>query len=113
MANKQRGEVEISINGKAYPMCMTLGRLAELEDVLGVTTAGQLDAIISAPTYSQILKMTHSLVNFGTDEVLSMEDLKASDLVWAPAWFAIMDAVKATNPTPSAEGKSEGLEKKP
>ena len=31
MINPQRGEIEVTIEGKTYPLCLTLGTLAELE----------------------------------------------------------------------------------
>lgn len=35
MANSIRGEVEINLGGKSYPLCLTLGALAELETAFG------------------------------------------------------------------------------
>lgn len=35
MANKYRGEIEASLNGEAYRLCLTLGALAELEAAFG------------------------------------------------------------------------------
>ncbi len=36
MANRRRGEVEATIAGRSYTLCLTLGSLAELEDAFGV-----------------------------------------------------------------------------
>ena len=35
MANSHRGEIEVILEGKAYPLCLTLGALAELETAFG------------------------------------------------------------------------------
>ncbi|MEQ8825478.1 MAG: gene transfer agent family protein [Filomicrobium sp.] len=35
MANRHRGEINASLNGKEYRLCLTLGALAELEDAFG------------------------------------------------------------------------------
>ncbi len=36
MANLMRGEIEASVGGKTYTLCLTLGALAELESALAV-----------------------------------------------------------------------------
>ncbi|WP_134497649.1 gene transfer agent family protein [Microvirga pakistanensis] len=36
MANKRRGEVALHLGDRRYTLCLTLGALAELEDVFGV-----------------------------------------------------------------------------
>ena len=35
MANSHRGEIEVTLEGKTYPLCLTLGALAELETAFG------------------------------------------------------------------------------
>lgn len=35
MANRHRGEISATLDGKAYRLCLTLGALAELEDAFG------------------------------------------------------------------------------
>lgn len=35
MANTIRGEIEVNLAGKNYPLCLTLGALAELETEFG------------------------------------------------------------------------------
>lgn len=42
MANRQRGEIEATLDGRRWTLCLTLGALAELEDALG---AGDLMAL--------------------------------------------------------------------
>ncbi len=42
MANQHRGEVDVILNGKKYPLCLTLGALAELEEALGLSNIGEL-----------------------------------------------------------------------
>lgn len=36
MANRKRGDVEATLDGETYRLCLTLGALAELESGLGV-----------------------------------------------------------------------------
>lgn len=110
MANKQRGETKITIAGKEYPMRLTLGALAELEDELGVTTPGELDNIIARPTYSQLITMVLTLINFRQETpVITREEIVAADMPWQGAFFAIVAVVKAANPDADKEGKeSEG-----
>jgi hypothetical protein len=42
MANRQRGEIEATLDGRTWTLCLTLGALAELEAALG---AGDLMAL--------------------------------------------------------------------
>jgi hypothetical protein len=35
MANRQRGEIEATLDGRKWTLCLTLGALAELEAALG------------------------------------------------------------------------------
>lgn len=42
MVNRRRGEVEVVLNGKGYPLCLTLGALAELESALDLDNIGAL-----------------------------------------------------------------------
>lgn len=107
MANKQRGEATIKIGDTEHTICLTLGALATLEDALSVTTAGELDAIIQAPTYRQIVTMAHTLINFRQSaEVISVKEIMESELTWLDAWRGVLEGVKAANPAPvGAEGK--------
>lgn len=42
MANRRRGEVEATIAGRNYTLCLTLGSLAELEQAFGVADLSAL-----------------------------------------------------------------------
>jgi hypothetical protein len=42
MANRRRGEVEATIAGRRYTLCLTLGSLAELEHAFGVADLSAL-----------------------------------------------------------------------
>jgi hypothetical protein len=42
MANRRRGEVEATIAGRRYTICLTLGSLAELEHAFGVADLSAL-----------------------------------------------------------------------
>ncbi|WP_157967709.1 gene transfer agent family protein [Cohaesibacter intestini] len=42
MANKRRGEIDLTLDGKTYPLCLTFGALAELEDKMGLANIGEL-----------------------------------------------------------------------
>ncbi|WP_375458413.1 gene transfer agent family protein [uncultured Enterovirga sp.] len=44
MANRRRGEVSATVDGRRYTLCLTLGSLAELEDAFGVDDLGALAA---------------------------------------------------------------------
>lgn len=47
MANKRRGEIDITLDGKTYPLCLTFGALAELEDKMGLGNIGELADLFS------------------------------------------------------------------
>ena len=42
MANRIRGEIAATLDGKSWVLCLTLGALAELEDGLGAGNLGAL-----------------------------------------------------------------------
>jgi hypothetical protein len=42
MANRYRGEIEATLDGSRYALCLTLGALAELEDALQVADLAAL-----------------------------------------------------------------------
>ncbi len=42
MPNSQRGEIEATLNGKQYTLCLTLGALAELENTFKAEDMGAL-----------------------------------------------------------------------
>lgn len=61
MANKARGERGLKIGTKTYPLALTLGALAELEDILGVTTLNGLEEALNNVRPSQLPKIIHAL----------------------------------------------------
>jgi hypothetical protein len=113
MANKQRGEVEIKIGGKSYKAAVTLGALAHLEDAFAITKPGELDRILSFPTYSEMAKVLHGLLNYRADgEVITLEGILSSDLHWRDAYDAIINAVGVSKPEAKegTEGNGEAPE---
>lgn len=44
MANRRRGEIAATIDGRAYTLCLTLGALAELESAFAVDDLAALSA---------------------------------------------------------------------
>ncbi len=48
MANRRRGEIDACLNGKTYTLCLTLGMLAELEDIFAAK-----DLVALAERFSQ------------------------------------------------------------
>lgn len=99
MANKQRGEVDFKIGGKTYKAVLTLGALAHLEDVFGIEKPGELDRIISFPTYNQLATLSHALINYKSDEeLITREAILDADVRWQEVYEAIIAAVGAANP---------------
>lgn len=111
MANKQRGEVVIKIGGKSYTAALTLGALAHLEDAFGIEKAGELDAIISFPTYNQLARLAVELINYRQDQPrITLEEILAADVSWQDVYQGIVAAVGAINPKKGEEGKGESKE---
>ena len=59
MVNTIRGEVEATLDGKSWTLCLTLGALASLENELGVENLNELTSKFSKGTLSasDILKI--------------------------------------------------------
>ncbi len=46
MANKHRGEISAQFDGKPYTLCLTLGALAQLEDIFQAPDINSLDSFM-------------------------------------------------------------------
>ncbi|MCA0405277.1 MAG: gene transfer agent family protein [Proteobacteria bacterium] len=94
MANPYRGEAELVLAGKTYPLRLTLGALAELETAFGVEGLGALGTRLGAGGLSarDLIHLLAPLMRgggarFGATEVASL--VEASDL---PAVVAAISA---------------------
>lgn len=110
MANRQRGEATIKIDGEPYKIKITLGVLAELEDALGVNSPGGLNAILAHPTNRQLATIVETMINFDGEKI-DAETIRNADFQPVEAIRSIEAAYKATLPTdPADEGKAESGE---
>jgi tail tube GTA-gp10-like protein len=99
------GDAEITINGEAMKLRLTLGALAQIEDALG----GDFDALqarLKNPRISDVILILHALLT-GGGAGLSLQLLKASDVDLAQAARAIAAAFQALGDDAEAPGKSQ------
>lgn len=87
------GETEITINGKTYPLRLTLGALAEIEEAFGGDFAA-LSERLKEPRIADLLLVLYALVRGGGAE-MTLELLKASDVDFNAAAKAIGKAFRA------------------
>ncbi|NOX84076.1 MAG: gene transfer agent family protein [Alphaproteobacteria bacterium] len=99
------GDAEITINGEAMKLRLTLGALAQIEDALG----GDFDALqarLKSPRISDVILILHALLT-GGGAGLSLQLLKASDVDLAQAARAIAAAFQALGDDAEAPGKRQ------
>lgn len=88
----------IKINGEEKPLRLTLGALAEIEDVLG----GDIESLkerLAKPRIGDLLLILNALLR-GGGAALSIEALKASDVDLSEAADAIAQTFSALGETP-------------
>lgn len=87
-------DAEITVNGDAYPLRLTLGALAQIETALGGGDFEALQKSLEKPSVSDMISILHALLMGGGAQV-SLAVLKASDVDLADASKAIAKAFKA------------------
>lgn len=103
-------DAEITINGVATPLRLTLGALATIETALG-GDAETLSERLKKPRVSDILLILHALIG-GGGGALTLEALKASDIDIAEAARAVAKAFSTLgeegDDAPGKAGAGEG-----
>lgn len=89
MANKHRGEVDITIAGKTYPVAMTLEALALIADAIKVESLGEIDARMTAFKISDMKPMLAAMLAGNGHEVAE----KALDRLSFREYVAFMAAI--------------------
>ncbi|HAH08687.1 MAG TPA: gene transfer agent family protein [Alphaproteobacteria bacterium] len=74
MINAARGEVPLTIGGRTYRLCLTLGALAQLEEAFGAPDLDALGARLNAPSMRDLLLVLRALLA-GGGEAVSDEEL--------------------------------------
>lgn len=67
-ANTARGEVAVTLNGRARRLCLTLGALAEIEGALAASGA-ELAARLAKPGAREILVVLGALLRGGGEDI--------------------------------------------
>lgn len=88
MANRTRGEVEITIEGRPYTLCLTLGALAEIEDALGVESSDKLGDRLKGIRMRDMIAILGALLRGGGHEVNDADVARLQvDLPRAGTWI--------------------------
>lgn len=88
MANAQRGEVEIAIEGRPYTLCLTLGALAEIEDALGVESSDKLGDRLKGIRMRDMIAILGALLRGGGHELSDADVARMQiDLPHAGGWI--------------------------
>lgn len=109
MANKARGEVDITLAGKTYPCALSLGALAEIADALGVETFQDIMEAMGEFTPKRGLAFLTGLLRGNGHEVdaQAIRDVTIDDL---QAWMTAL--MRATQPPEGADRPQKGGGKK-
>ena len=101
---------EIVINGETYPLRLTLGALAAIEDVVGGGDFAALHDRLKKPRVADLVFILHALAG-GGGKAIALETLKAADVDLSAAAHAIAQAFKALDP--QAENAPSGAMEAP
>jgi len=89
--NRARGEVLLSIDGKARRLCVTLGALAELEAAFDVASLAELAERLAYLTASDLL-LVISALSAGGGEAMSTAEVAAARIDPKDAAAAVAEA---------------------
>ena len=103
MANKRRGEIDFKVGDKTYTLCMTLGAMAELEDVFELDSITDLSKVFKADKFKvgDLIKLLGALLRGGGHDIEDGE-IEAFDLDAVEAFSAAMDAINVQGETPAS-----------
>lgn len=88
--NGVRGEASIEISGQSYPLCLTLGALAEIETALGCASLQELQSRLKALSARDIAVLLEALLRGG-----GAEDVRAASAPPNAAAAAVARALSA------------------
>ncbi len=94
MINRARGETGLSINGKTYALCLTLGALAQIETALETASLDDLSARLRQLRAADVLMVLEALL-MGGGNPLSEAELQAANIDPAQTAAAIAQAFSA------------------
>jgi len=89
--NAARGEVGLDVSGEIYPICLTLGALAEIETGLGCDTLSELDVRMRNLSAADLVLVLRALLRGGGQAELS-ETLCETQLKPSIAAAAVAEA---------------------
>ena len=92
--NKARGEVLLTIDGRARKLCVTLGALAELEAVFDINSFAELGERLKHLTAADLIHVLAAL-SAGGGEPMSARDLAEARIDPAQAAAAVAEAFRA------------------
>lgn len=79
IANEKRGETIISINGRPYILCLTLGGLAKIETAFGISGLEKLDAKFQSLSANDVILLLAILLEGGANP-LSLDEIKSAKI---------------------------------
>ena len=106
MANRARGEVELTAGGRTFRLCLTLGALAEIEDGLGLKDLTELEHRLKKLRAADLAIVAAALMRGGGHEMSPVEALRLP--VELNALIAAIGAVFAAPGAEGAAAEGEG-----
>lgn len=92
--NAVRGEVALTLGGRRYRLCLTLGALAQIESALGAEDLAALSRRLTAPRAGDLLAVLEALLR-GGGETLNQDEIAALPFEAEPVARAIAAAFSA------------------
>lgn len=95
--NSQRGETSIKIGDKEHTFAVTLGGLAAVEDVLGITKPSEMNEALQMASNTNTAKLLAALINHHAGkEVVTVEEILRSPLARFEVKRALEEAIILT-----------------
>lgn len=94
MINAARGEARLSLYGRDYTVCLTLGALAEIEHALGLADLSMLDERLARPSAKDLVRILTALLR-GGGEAVTEADVERLPLDARAMADAVADAFAA------------------
>lgn len=95
--NRARGEAPLTVGGRTYRLCLTLGALAEIESALDVTGLAALGERLCDPRGGDLILILTALLRGGGHD-FDTEEVRRLPVEMAEAVRAIAEALNAAAP---------------
>ena len=93
--NAARGEIRFQMGERAYPLCLTLGALAEIESALGCQSISELQTRFKQLSAEELTQIMTALLRAGGAAGQALTDAQIRQILPGQASQAIAETFRA------------------